>query len=100
MSGCGNDQQLVEFALYQQSFRSVRQLKNKVPDETVESLARACEGHSGPADHRAGVRILVSGNILSEAGDTIRLMQPDAMTQDFDDTVAAFEKLRNDLKRR
>lgn len=40
-----------------------------------------------------GVRILVSGNILSEAGDTIRLMQPDATTRDFDDAVAAFEKL-------
>lgn len=46
-----------------------------------------------------GVRILVSGNIVAEATDSLRLMQPDAMTEDFDEAFAALERLWGVLNR-
>ncbi|APE45708.1 hypothetical protein BOO69_19335 (plasmid) [Sulfitobacter alexandrii] len=44
-----------------------------------------------------GVRILVSGNIVDEARDSIRLMQVDAMTSDLKEAIAEMERLWGNL---
>lgn len=44
-----------------------------------------------------GVRILISGNIVAEAIDSIRLMQVDVVTTDLEEAIAAMDRLWGEL---